>query len=203
MENPIVQLLSSSFFLMFIPTANLMNNADYYKLKYNFAKFDNADAYRIHTVPEKISPTFLKEKITDNHLVIIENSLGSFVFSNVFTWDIFQILQRKYKEYRNFVFCADGTFGYFKILENGKIRRKIASEGCIQGITSYPEIRGLPCEHEYAHNMIYKMDWKAKYSADMLKNFGYTEIMMLIDYYIGLPRIANEKIQNINIYEIK
>lgn len=42
----------------------------------------------------------------------------------------------------NYVFEGNDTGGYFKILKDGKIDRKIASYLIMDGIKNYPETRG-------------------------------------------------------------
>ncbi|MBE7020653.1 MAG: hypothetical protein E7411_04375 [Ruminococcaceae bacterium] len=202
--NNIISLLEDEFFLMFIPTFDLLNNASHYKLKYSYPNmFQNADAYKIEVSTSNADVQFYKEQLNNNKIVILENRIGSFVFSNVFTFDIFQILQKHYKEYTNYVFCADKDFGYFKILENGKIKRKINSFGFIKGISIYPETRGVPCQYEIDNNVTFKIDSKAKLLVEMLKGFGREEVIDLIDYYIGISIISNGDINKTHIYEIR
>lgn len=147
-------------------------------------------------------PAFYDEFIEQNKIVIFENSLGSFVFANMGTFDFFQTLQRWYKDCTSYVFCADGEFGYFKILESGKIVRKIASFGQINGIKSSPETRGSACSFELEKNKVFKIDENALLLVDMLKYFGKQEILELLDYYVGFDNITAVNIERVSIYEL-
>ena len=86
-------------------------------------------------------------------------------------------------------------------MKDGVILRKIASYGKVDGVCSYPETRGMPCEYEM-ENKIYKIDMKARMLKDMLK-FDIHDVSDLFDYYVGWVNIKNESILNIRIYELE
>ena len=184
----VIQLLHKKFFLMFIPKYNVVDKKIYKE------KLDVGCSEDI---------AFYDEFIAKNRIVVFENGLGSFVFANIHTFDVFQILQKKHKDIVSYVFCADGEFGYFKILECGRIVRKVASFGQIDGISSYPETRGIPCRFETEKNKIFKIDGKAIWLVDALKNFNQQAVSELIDYYIGFGRIAETDIERTYVYELK
>ncbi len=188
MDTIIMQMLQKRFFLMFIPKCDVFSKRIYQE-KCNIGCSDDIAAY--------------DALLAENKIVVFENRLGDFVFADVHTFDIFQTLQKKHKDVTSYVFCAEDTFGYFKILESGKIVRKIASFGQIDGISSYPEIRGTPCRFELENNKIFQIDWSAKFLMDMLKDFGQKEVLALLDFYIGFREIAEAGIQSTSIYQLK
>ncbi len=188
MDTIIMQMLEKRFFLMFIPKYDVFSRAMYQE-KWSVGCLENGAFY----------DAFLAE----NKIVVFENRLGSFVFANVYTFDIFQTLQKKHKDVTSYVFCAEDSFGYFKILESGKIVRKIASFGQIDGISSYPEIRGTPCRFELEKNQIFQIDWSAKLLVDMLKDFGQKELLALLDFYIGFRAVEETSVQSASVYQLK
>ena len=187
MDNIIIQMFQKKFFLMFIPKRDVFS-AKMYDKRIIIGRPESLDYY---------TGTVRKNKI-----VVFENALGSFVFSNSHTFDVFQKLQRKHKDCVSYVFCADGDFGYFKILEQGKISRKITSLGYVDGITITPETRGVPCQFEAEKNRVFKIDGKTVFMADMLKDFGQREVEELLDYYIGFNSIADSEIEIVNVYTL-
>ena len=188
MDNVIVQMLQKQFFLMFVPRHDVIHTK-IYSQKLNIEYTEDVEVYT--------------NAIRQNKIVVFENALGSFVFANIRTFDIFQILQKKHKDVCSYVFCADSDFGYFKILEQGRITRKVASFGHIDGISSYPETRGAPCQFEIEKKRIFKIDGKAIYLVDMLKTFTQKEVTELLDYYIGLSAISEAGVEQVNVYILK
>ena len=90
---------------------------------------------------------------------------------------------------------------YFKILRDGKIRRKIASFLCMEGIRNCPETRGKR-EYESASGHVYKADMQARHMKDMLPDFTGREVRALMDYYIDMSRFTDENIRRILIYAL-
>ena len=203
MSDVINTLIDGDFFLMFIPKTDVFGKDDIYKLKYSFGEFVDADAYMVYSENSACDTGFYSEYIETDRLVVFENSLGSFIFADPSTSEVFQILQRKHKDTRNFVFFGVGTFGYFKILENGKIRRKIASFGNVHGISHYPESRGEMCEYEADTEKLYKIDPKAHLLVDMMPDFGHTQVADILDYYLGRKKIRNSTTTSVRIYELR
>lgn len=79
----------------------------------------------------------------NSRCVILElDNLGSFVFTGHRHSALFQNLQRKFPGVTSYVFASDGPGGYFKILKDGRIQRKVASYMYFEGIGSYAETRG-------------------------------------------------------------
>ena len=100
----------------------------------------------------------------------------------------------------SYVFCGNTDGGYFKILQNGKIQRKIASFLCMDGIRNYPDTRGKPCRYEIETGHIYKADLKARHMKDCIKGFTCKEVLDLFDYYVGLDRFTTGNIQRVLAY---
>lgn len=142
----------------------------------------------------------------DNIIDIIENeyivtmrikNVGTFIFSSRYDDLLFEKLQKKYRAYTNYVFGANETYGYFKILIDGKIARKIASYGVLKGnIRSYEQLRGKPCDYEIKKDCIYKFINEN----DRLERFTKEEVFKLFDYYIGFSCLESNSVEQIQIY---
>ena len=151
-----------------------------------------------------LTPGPIRRWTREGGCVLVEVAgLGSFFFTDHRRSDLFRGLQRSFKNVRSFVFCGNETGGYFKILENGRIRRKIASHLVMEGIGNNPETRGEPCEYERETGHIYRIDSKAQWMKDMLPDFGKREVWALFDYYVGWERFRTEKIQAIRLYRLE
>ena len=202
--NKITELFNHDFFVVFIPAFSIFQDAECYKLSYHYPNmYAGMSCYRLENNPS-LDIQFYQECLQENKLVVFEvQNLGSFLFANFQTSNIFQILQKHYKEYTNYVFQATDDYGYFKILKNGVISRKIASHGEINGIISTAEVRGKPCEYEIENNRIYKVDMQAQWAKDMVKDFKKKEVFALFDYYVGFENLNKNEIQNIAVYEIR
>lgn len=203
-NNQITELLEHEFFVMFIPAFSIFQDSECYKLSYHYPNlYADKSCYRLES-SDSIDTQYYQECLRENKLVVFEvRNLGSLIFTNFQTSNVFQILQKHYKEYTNYVFQATDDYGYFKILKNGVISRKIASHGEINGIISAAEVRGKPCEYEIENNRIYKIDMQAQWAKDMLKDFKKKEVFALFDYYVGFEKIDKNEIHNITVYEIR
>ena len=85
-----------------------------------------------------LAPYRCKKQLKAGRCMILEvKGLGSFVFTNHRRSDLFLNLQRKFPGVTSYVFASDGPGGYFKILKDGRIQRKIASYMWSEGIGSY------------------------------------------------------------------
>ena len=50
---------------------------------------------------------------------------------------------------------------------------------------------------------IYRVDPNAKTVWEMVPDFGYSEIVDLLDYYVGLQHFRNENLTNIALYTLE
>ena len=196
-------LIENNFNMMYIPLFDIFGGQERFRLRY---KFDNANRYicRREDYPfETLDCGYCLQAMKNSRCVIIEiDWLGSFVFTDHRHSDLFLVLQRYFKEADSFVFCGNDEGGYFKILRDGKIRRKIASFLCMEGIRNCPETRGKPCEYEIASGHVYKADMQARHMKDMLPDFTGREVRALMDYYIDMSRFTDENIRRILIYAL-
>lgn len=204
-ENQIIELMQDNFNVMYLPLFQLFDNNDTYYLKYQYPNYaQNKTLYKENIKYIHFDTCLYLEFINNGKVVVAEiQDKGTLVFTNHSVSDIFSILQHHYPDVRSFVFEANNTGGYFKILENGRITRKIASNLIMDNITNTPETRGKPCEYEIQNNIQYKIDMKAKYARDMLPNFNKKEVLDLFDYYVGKDCLDNNKIKNVTVYDIK
>ncbi|WP_281627813.1 hypothetical protein [Traorella massiliensis] len=201
-KSELSELFENEYFVMLIPVYEILDGADEYKLIYRYPNvYQNAQCYKVAESCE-FNCEYLNKCIKKDQLVIIEmKEIGSLIFGNYHTSEVFKILQKHYSKETSYVFLAMKDFGYFKKLKDGVILRKIASYGKVDGVCSYPETRGMPCEYEM-ENKIYKIDMKARMLKDMLK-FDIHDVSDLFDYYVGWMNIKNENILNIRIYELE
>lgn len=197
--NTILELLTLNLKVMFIPTYSIFS--DGYKLKYSYMNiYKNFYVYQDNYVFNQFDTCFYVSVLESGKCVVVElEKGGSLIFVGDETDDLFQILQKHYSNNTSYVFKGNETGGYFKILKDGKIQRKIASFLKINGVVNYPETRGKPCEYEIERNKIYKMDMNATYAKDIIKDFYQKEVLDLFDYYVG---ISNLQIKDISIYSI-
>lgn len=204
-QNLIMELMQDRFNVMYIPLFRLFDDKDTYFLKYPYSNYvQNKTLYKENAIYNNFDPDLYLKYIIDEKVVVIEvQDKGTLIFTNHLASDIFSILQRHYSNVKSYVFMGNDMGGYFKILENGKILRKISSYLVIDNIKNYPETRGLPCEYELANNKQYKVDTKAKYMKDMLPDFKRKEVLDIFYYYVGKDSLDNNKIQKITIYSIK
>lgn len=196
-------MIKNDFNLMFIPKMDIWGGQETIRLKY---AFDNAREYtcsKIEHSMESFDPEYYIKCTKSSKAVIIEiKDLGSFIFTDHPHSDLFLILQRDFPEVTSYVFCGNTDGGYFKILQNGKIQRKIASFLCMDGIRNYPETRGKPCRYEIETGHIYKADLKARHMKDCIKGFTCKEVLDLFDYYVGLDRFTTGNIQRVLVYSL-
>ena len=145
----------------------------------------------------------MQKHLAHGDCVVIElDGLGSFVFTRHKRSDLFLNLQKRFRETTNYVFCASDTGGYFKILKDGRIQRKIASNMISDGIGNNPETRGEPCAYELETGHIFKINYKAGYLRDMLSDFTRLEVLALFDYYIGMKNFKAENVQRVLFYAL-
>lgn len=200
-ENTIWELLENDFNVMYLPLFHLWEEEDF------TLKVPYGDDYRCRREPYDYRSFDTREyrwRMQEGYCVLFEvKALGSFFLTNHRHSDVFRGLQCSFKNVRSFVFCGNETGGYFKILENGRIRRKIASYLVMEGIGNNPETRGDPCEYEIETGCVYHIDSKAKRMKDMLPDFGREQIWALFDYYIGWKRFRTEDIQAVRLYRLE
>ena len=143
----------------------------------------------------------LQRYIKKGYVIVLEvDHQRCLVFTDLSRSNVFYNLQRRHKCEINYVFCGNKTGGYFKILENGRIKRKIASFLEINSVHEYPDILGEPCEAEIKQNKIYHLDTKATYMKDQLY-FTKKEVLELFHYYIGDEKKMS--VSNITIYSFE
>lgn len=144
----------------------------YKKLNYSVEDFSDDELVRLL----KFRQVVLKlTKQNFGTLVITLNAMNS----------VFDYLQKKYKEDRSFYFWGTNTFANFKILEAGKIQRKIASRGWFNNHTTSSEEQVLgktPCEYETQHNHIYKI------KSDEFLKFSKETLLDIFDFYVKINR---------------
>lgn len=201
-ENQLRELMENDFNVMFLPLFRLWEGEENFTVKVPYG-----DGYRCRREPyvyRGFDTREYRRRIREGGCVLIEVAgLGSFLFTDHRHSDLFQGLQRSCKAVRSFVFCGNETGGYFKILENGRIRRKIASHLVMEGIGNNPETRGEPCEYERETGHIYRIDGKAEWMKDMLPGFGKDQVWALFDYYVGWERFRTEAIQTVRLYRLE
>lgn len=147
--NHIIEMFDDDFFVMFIPTQNILNCSKKYKLHYTSqTSFKDKYFYQKEYHYQKFDTQYYQECLKNNEIIMIDiHQFGTFVFTNFLTSEIFQVFQKIFRKYTCLIFEAADDFGYFKLLRDGRISRKIASHGCIDGMISYAHVRGKPCEY--------------------------------------------------------
>ena len=201
-KNSISELMEDNFNVMFLPLFHIFE--DGFFLKYPYPNYvQNKTLYKEEITSTQFNTEFYLRCIKEGKIVVFEiQNKGSLIFTNHLVSDVFAILQRHYANVKSYVFMGNDTGGYFKILENGKIVRKISSYLIMDNIKNCPETRGLPCEYELEKNKRYKVDPKAKKLKDMLPNFKKENVLDLFDYYVGKDCLDNNKIKEITIFYI-
>lgn len=204
-HNELIELIENDFNVMYLPIFNIFGNQTHYYLKYPYPNYlQNKTLYKEDYKYTGFNTKFYLKAIKEGKIIVIEiEDKGTFIFANHTVSVVFQIIQRHFQNVRSYVFEANNTGGYFKILEKGKIKRKIASYLVMDKIGNNPETRGFPCEYETENNIIYKIDMKAKLLKNMLPNFKKKEVLDLFDYYVGFDCLKNNRIKKINIYSFK
>ena len=200
-ENQLRELLENDFNVMFLPLFQLWEGEDFpLKVPYGDDYCVRQESYVYQGFDTRAYRRWMRE----GGCVLVEVAgLGSFFFTDHRRSDLFRGLQRSFKNVRSFVFCGNETGGYFKILENGRIRRKIASHLVMEGIGNNPETRGEPCEYETETGHVYRIDSKAQWMKDMLPDFGKREVWALFDYYVGWEKFRTEDIQAVRLYRLE
>ena len=194
-------LFSGNFCVMFLPLAPLLGE------KTCLPGFYADQTYcctlrESHT--DSLAPYRGKKHLKAGRCVILElEDLGSFVFTNHRHSALFQNLQRKFPGVTSYVFSSDGSGGYFKILKDGRIQRKIASYMFFEGMGSYAETRGAPCTYELETGHIFKVDPKARHLREMMPDFTKREVLDLFDYYVGLDRFKSANLRRVLVYDLE
>ena len=200
-KDPLQKLMENDFNVMFLPLFGLWEGEGSFLLKIPFG-----GAYLCRREADARQGFDLRRcrvQVKAGGCALIEVAgLGSFFFTNHRRSDLFQGLQRAFPQVRSFVFCGNETGGYFKILEQGHIRRKIASHLVMEGIGNNPETRGEPCEYERETGHIYRIDGKAQQMKDMLPDFGKAQVWALFDYYVGWENFRAEAVQSVRFYHL-
>ena len=200
--DPLRQLMQREFNVMFLPLFQLWEGEEPFTLK---VPYGGGYLCRWEPYPRRgLDARYCRERMRAGCCVLVEvEGLGSFLFTDHRHSDIFQGVQRSFREVRSFVFCGNGTGGYFKILENGRIRRKIASYLVMDGIGNNPETRGAPCEYERETGHIYRTDPKAERLKDVLPGFGLRELWQLFDYYVGREKFRVENVRAVRVCRLQ
>lgn len=196
-------LFSGDFHVMFLPLLPLFPTEErvcvpgYYSDQTYFCTLRE-------THMDPLAPYRCKKQLKAGRCMILEvNGLGSFVFTNHRRSDLFLNLQRKYPGVTSYVFASDGPGGYFKILKDGRIQRKIASYMWSEGIGSYAETRGAPCTYELETGHVFKIDPKARHLREMMPDFTKREVLDLFDYYVGLKRFQSTNLRRVLVYDLE
>ena len=194
-------LFSGHFCVMFLPLAPLLGDEatlpGYYSDQTYFCRLRE-------TYTDPLAPYRCKKQLKAGRCVILElDGLGSFVFTNHYHSALFQNLQRRFPGVTSYVFCSDGPGGYFKILKDGCIQRKVASYMFFEGMGSYAETRGAPCAYELETGHIFKVDPKARHLREMMPDFTKREVLDLFDYYVGLDRFQSEALRRTLVYDLE
>ena len=113
--NLVERLLQGQFFLMVLPVRGI----------------ELEEKYQCRSVERKKIPSFWKNWRDDQGLMLEVEGVGTCLFSTLVD-ELPAKLQSRFRAYRCYVFGANDTYGYFKILEQGRIVRKIASDGQIR-----------------------------------------------------------------------
>ena len=94
-------------------------------------------------------------------LVLELESGHSVVFAQIMFEKPFNLLQKKYKDQQSYYFMANESVACFKILQDGKITRKVSSYGFIRDNTiSWEEQTiGKPSQFELERNKVYKLKY--------------------------------------------
>ena len=126
-KNTLRELLENDFNVMFLPLFHLWEGEEDFTLKVPYG-----DDYRCRREPydyRGFDTREYRQRMREGYCVLFEvRDLGSFLFTDHRHSDLFQGLQRSCKAVRSFVFCGNETGGYFKILENGRIRHATDTE---------------------------------------------------------------------------
>lgn len=194
-------LFSGHFCVMFLPLAPLLGDEatlpGYYSDQTYFCRLRE-------TYTDPLAPYRCKKQLKAGRCVILElDGLGSFVFTNHYHSALFQNLQRRFPGVTSYVFCSDGPGGYFKILKDGRIQRKVASYMFFEGMGSYAETRGVPCTYELGTGHIFKIDPKAQHLREMMPDFTKREVLDLFDYYVGLDRFKSANLRRVLVYDLE
>lgn len=194
---------SGNFCVMFFPLIPLLPTEEriflpgYYSYQNYFCTLRE-----MHTDP--VAAYRCRKHLKQSRCMVLEvNDLGSFVFTNHYHSAVFQNLQRKFPNVISYVFASDGSGGYFKILKDGRIQRKIASYMFFEGMGSYAECRGAPCAYELENGHVFKVDLKAQHLREMLPDFTKREVLNLFDYYVGFDRFKSKNLRRVLIYDLE
>ena len=187
--NLVERLLQGQFFLMVLPVRGI----------------ELEEKYQCRSVEREKIPSFWKSWRDDQGLMLEVEGVGTCLFSTLVD-ELPAKLQSRFRSYRCYVFGANDTYGYFKILEQGRIVRKIASDGQIRfqgrSISSYPQVLGEPCAYEREQGACWEMDHRAKWRKDQVVGFGRREVLDLLDYYVGLRNLTDGRIVSARVYQV-
>lgn len=202
-SNNLMDMLRDNFNLMFIPISDIWGGKESFRLKYPFDGARKYNCSKDNYSYEYFDSNYYIDCTKHSKAVIVEiKNLGSFIFTDHCHSDLFLILQRDFPNVTSYAFCGNDTGGYFKILENGKIQRKIASFLCMEGIRNNPETRGKPCQYEIETGKIFKVDSNARHLRDCIKNFAKNEVLALMEYYVNMENFKTENVERVLIYSL-
>lgn len=178
------ELMFGEFACVFVDETNLQFSKKYKLLNINVERL---------TVSEIL-------KLIDfrNVSLVLEFDCGkTLVFSSAYLSDVFEFMQKKYKDKPSYYFMANNTMACFKILENGKITRKVSSYGHIRDgrISCEEQTIGKPCLFETENSKDYKMKYDYR-SIDLSKK----DIFEMVDFYVGFDSLEDSKIISKKLY---
>lgn len=196
-------LFDPAFNVMVLPAADLFDGQPCVHLQYPYADAHAYTCIRRELPDGPLTVRACKRAMKEGTCVLIQaEEIGTLLFTDHVHSDLFLVLQRHFRSMTGYVFCANATGGYFKLLKEGRIRRKIASFLCMDGIRNLPQTKGAPCSWELERGQVYQVDPQAKHMKDMLKGFGREEVLSLMDHYIGLQKLYAAKIERIEWYDL-
>ena len=161
-------------------------------------KFSNKFSCLDIDVDEMSTESVLRHFTFRSIFLTVEFSSGkTLVISNSSIDNPFEELQKKYKEQTSYYFMANDNMACFKILNGGKITRKVASYGKIRNgtVSSEEQTLGKPCEFEIQTGKVYKMKYDTR-AIDLKKE----DVFRIIDFYIGFNNLTDEKIVSKRLY---
>ena len=200
-KNEVGELLAGDFYMMVLPDEDPFPTEEVTVRSYD------GDGYRCRRIPylvEGFDTRACLAALRRRQCVALRlEGVGHVVLTNFRDFRLFLMLQRAHRCGVNYVFCAGGGGGYFKILAGGRIQRKIASFIQVGNHGSYAETRGQPCAYELETGHTYRVDPNAKTVWEMVPDFGHSEIVALLDYYVGLRHFQNENLTGIALYALE
>ena len=145
-KNEVGELLAGDFYMMVFPDEDPFPTEEVTVRSYD------GDGYRCRRIPypvEGFDTRACLAALRRRQCVALRlEGVGHVVLTNFRDFRLFLMLQRAHRCGVNYVFCAGGGGGYFKILAGGRIQRKIASFIQVGNHGSYAETRGQPCAYD-------------------------------------------------------